>query len=157
MVDVIQRIDFDSAEAAFAHLGAGSAPFSPLVVQKLRELSRRLGVPIETMKKRSASHLMHDLLDDRRFAGLSSKDWNSVQFGNTGRVCFFSDEYHIVDLPKALEFAAACQQHGIDVQVFEWTYPGRSFADGYRFPSAFTIIGNGYKKLYRGKLLGFVV
>ena len=72
-------------------------------------------------------------------------------------VCFYSDSYHL-KLENANKLQSLCRDIGLDVRIFEWDFPKRPYDQNDRPPSTTVkIIGGGYKQLYRGKLVGFVV
>lgn len=162
----IDRRTFDSASDAFSAFDADTAPFARLATQKLKHL----GTAISTLDKwtrkggyfkpicgATADSLMCGLLLNGDVANLSDKSWKCVKPKNSNDVWFYSDSYHL-HIDRAVKLEAACQNVGLNVRIFEWTYPRREFDQDGRWPSTSArIIGGGYRQLYRGKLVGFAL
>lgn len=162
----IERRTFDSAQSAFESLNADSVPFAPLAKQKLMQLGTALstldpwtrpGGFFRPTAGNGVHALMSELLLNGNVAKLSSKSWKCVKVKGSDDVCFYSDSYHL-ELDKAKALASVCSNVGLDVRIFEWDYPElQSGFAGYTPPKTAKVIGGGYKHLYRGKLVGFVV
>lgn len=162
----IDRRNFDSAQSAFEALNADTVPFARLATQKLVHLGTALstrdrwtrpGGYFRPGRGATAHDLMSELLLNGDVAKLSAKTWKCVKIKDSEDVCFYSDSYHLL-LDKANELESICRGVGLDVRIFEWDYPRCEFDQNDRYPSTTVkIIGGGYKQLYRGKLVGFVV
>lgn len=152
----IDRRNFDSAQSAFEALNADTVPFALLARQKLLHL----GTAVSTRDfgtRPSVHSLMFYLLLNGDVAKLSSKTWKCVKIKDSEDVCFYSDSYHL-NIDNANKLEPLCRGVGLDVRIFEWDYPGCEYDQNDRYPSKTAkIIGGGYKQLYRGKLVGFVV
>ena len=165
MVNVDRR-NFNSAKDAFDALDADSVPFARLAKQKLTQLGTALstldkwsrpGGYFRAPRGCSLSRLMSEFLTNGRLARLSKKSWKCVKIKNADDVCFYSDAYHF-ELERATKLESVCLSAGLEIRIFEWDYPQREFDQDDRPPSTTArIMGGGYKQLYRGKLVGFVV
>lgn len=162
----IDRRKFDSAQRAFEAINADNVPFVLLAKQKLvqvgtalstRDKWTRPGGYFYPGRGATALDLMNKLFRNGNVARLSAKSWKCVKIKDSEDVCFYSDSYHL-ELKNANELESVCRGVGLDVRIFEWDYPGCEFDQNDRYPSTTVkIIGGGYKQLYRGKLVGFVV
>jgi len=161
----IDRRTFKTAQRAFEHLNADSVPFANLAKQKLLQIGTALstlrgdtrpGGWFRPINGSSVHNLMNELLVNGNVAKLSSKTWKCVKIKDSCDVCFYSDSYHL-ELDKAKALALACSNVGLEVSIFELKYPGLNFELGYKLPKTAKVIGGGYKHLYRGKLIGFIV
>ena len=162
----IERCSFDSAQSAFESLNADSVNFGRLAKQKLMQLGKVLstldpeappGGFFRPAYGNSVHALMTELLLNGKVARLSSKTWKCVKVKGSDDVCFYSDSYGL-DLDKAKALASVCSNVGLDLRIFEFDYPGLRFESGYTPPNTAKVISKGgYKHMYRGKLVGFVV
>lgn len=154
----IDRRRFASAEAAFKAVDADTVAFARLAKASMRRLTAAIQSFDPNACGRtwggSVSDLHSQLFDT--FARLTSKTWKVVKQRGSDRVCFFSDAYDL-DEANATMLASACGQFHLDVAIFEWDYPDLRFEHGYFFPKKAKVIGWGYQRLYRGKLVGFIL
>jgi hypothetical protein len=161
----IDRRHFNSAQSAFDALDGDTVPFARLAKQKLSHV----GIALSTRNPfcRPGGHfnpgratvyeLTSQLMLNGDVAKLSDNLWNCVKPKGSDDVCFYSDSYDF-KLDNANRLQSLCREVGLDVRIFEWDYPGCEFNQNDRYPSTTVkIIGSGYKQLYRGKLVGFVV
>jgi hypothetical protein len=155
----IERRSFDSAQSAFDSLDADSVKFSHLAKQKLKQLGTALKDGFfRPAYGNSVDALMRELLGSNSVARLSyiNKSWKCVKVKGSDKVCFYSDSYGL-DPDKANALALVCSNAGLDLRIFELDYPGVEFGSGYFPPKNAIVMGYGYKQLYRGTLIGFVV
>ena len=162
----IDRRNFDSAQSAFEALNADTVPFARLAKKKLvhlgtalstRDKFTRRGGYFKPCRGTTARSMMCNLLRGGSVAQLSWDTWNCVKIKDSDDVCFYSDSYHL-QLDNADKLDSVCRGVGLDLRIFEWDYPRGEFKGNDRYPSTTVqIIGSGYKELYRGKLVGFVV
>ena len=166
------RRSFDSAERAFEELKADTVAFARLARVKMRQLGAGLctfrnpdqwsGFPKERdvyfdRGTRSVSDLHSQLFNQNGCpARLTCKTWKMVKVKGSDEVCFYSDAYHLEE-GNAFILASACSRAGLNIRFFEWDYPGLPFDNGYFPPKTAKVIGWGYDRLYRGKLIGYVV
>lgn len=167
------RRSFDSAQHAFEELNADTVAFARLAKVKVRQLgtalctfrnpyhwpARSLNVYFDRGTTRVSSlhfQLFNQNGSARMSASLTSKSWKMVKVKGSDDVCFYSDAYHL-EVRNAFMLASACSRAKLDVRFFEWDYPGLRFDEGYFPPKSAKVIGWGYKRLFRGKLIGFVV
>jgi hypothetical protein len=167
----IETRRFDSAELAFRALNADNMAFKMLAKAEMR----RVGLALGAMRPpewdtgwgekwpffrddypRSVVSLAHQLFDCGAAAALTSKSWKMVKLADRDSVCFFSDAYRL-DMGNAHMLTSGCSRIGIDVRIFEWDYPVPGYKAGYVFPKGVKVINWGYNRLYRGKLIGFVL
>jgi len=163
----IERRSFTSAQSAFAELGADTVPFAHLAKEKLKQLGtvlsndklKQLGRdPVEWRPQygNSVGSIMSELLLNGDVAKLSNKTWKCVKLTGSTDVAFYSDSYHM-KLDNATALESICSSNGLDVRIFEYDYPGLDFSGGYTPPSNVKVLGEGYRHMYRGKLVGFVM
>ena len=154
MARVPARYDqYESAQQAFAALRAAKRLDKRLVTRKCKQiaaiydlLQTRLGSKAEDMLTATFKH--------EPLAKLFIKKMRVVQQTGTDRIVIFSDTYH-VDAGAFNSFALKCNEAGLEVFVFEWDFPGLMFHDdNCYYPWQ---LSTGYSKLYRGKLVGFIV
>jgi hypothetical protein len=168
----IEHRSFGSALDAFNNLNADTVAFARLAKRKLMQLGialstmtemrmmlnprTRPGIKFKPLYGNSVGSLMTELIKCGPI-DLSQKSWKCVKIRETDKVCFYSDAYEI-DINKASAMAVACRNIGLDLHIFEWDYPRLTF-DQNDPPISNTarVIGGGYKQLYRGKLVGFII
>ena len=160
----VEHRSFDSALDAFHNLNADSVSFASLARRKLLQL----GTALSTLnpdtrpggyfrpRRNSVGSLIEELLENG-LATPSRKAGKCVKIRDSDDVCFYSDAYAF-DINKANAMAVACRNVGLDLRLFEWEYPPQPFNDNDpRMSSTARVIGGGYRQLYRGKLVGFVI
>lgn len=162
----IDRRNFNSAQSAFEALNGDTVPFARLATRKLTQIGTALstldpfcrgGGYFKPGRGATFHSLQSQLLLNGDVAKLSDKKWKCVKIKGSDDVCFYSDSYHL-KLDKANRLESVCRCVGLDVRIFEWDYPGCEFNQNDHRPSTTVkIMGGGYKQLYRGKLVGFVV
>jgi len=164
MVEV-ERRRFESANSAFENFDADSVAFARLATKMLKQLGRALstlrgdappGGYFVSRYGNQTRMLMFELLQNGDAAKISAKTWKCVKVRGFKRVCFYSDSYHL-DLQNAARLATACRNVNIQLRIFEWDYPRLAFANGYIPDTGAKVIGDGYDRLYRGKLVGFML
>jgi len=160
----IERRRFESAQSAFANLNADSVPFARLAIKKLKYLGTALShgsfvYPRLLYRPRYGKDLhahMSEVLHNYQGVRLSNKTWKCVKLLGSTDVAFYSDSYRM-DPDSAVALASICRSNGLYVRIFEWDDPPLDFNEGYIPPATAKVIGGGYRHLYRGKLVGFVV
>ena len=162
------RRSFDSAQHAFEELNADTVAFARLAKVKMRQLGAALCTfrnpdhwPARSLNvyfDRGTSSVsdLHSQLFNQNGCPAKLHDLQMVKVKGSDDVCFYSDAYHL-EAGYAFMLASACSRAKLDVRFFEWDYPGLPFAHGYFPPKSAEVIGWGYDRLYRGKLVGFVV
>lgn len=162
-MNMVDRRSFASAREAFEAFDADSVPFSRSAAKKLVQL----GTALSTLKPNiplggfyrpsstSVSFLMQDLLKGK-LSWLTTSTWKCAKVKGSDDVRFYSDSYRL-GMDTVNELYSACHNVGLEVHVFEWDYPRMHFDPGYTPTKKAKILGGGYKHLYRGKLVGFVL
>jgi len=165
----IERQHFDSGKSAFEALNADTVPFGPLAKKKLVQLGTALSTLKPGMRpggffkdSGTAVFLMDKLLPPDLSQGgvhtlrYESPRWSAVKINGSDDVCFFVDSKDF-DIINADELASTCRRVGLDVRIFAWDYT-KSAPRGYNPPpSKAKIIHRGFKRLCKGKLVGFVL
>lgn len=162
----VDRRNFTSAEDAFDALDADTVPFARLAKKKLTQLGTALstldkwarpGGYFRPPPRATTKLLIKQFMYNGCLAQLSVKSWKCVKIKNSDDVCFYSDAYRL-EIERATKLESVCLSAGLEIRIFEWNYPEREFDQDDRPPSTTArIMGGGYKQLYRGKLVGFVL
>lgn len=142
---------YSSAEAAFACFDAAPRVEKRLVKQKCKQVAAVHGI---TLRQTNGQNVAWALFKNKAITdGILTKSIKVLQKRDSDRVFILSDVYDAC-ADRLNEFACRTAIGGVDIFPFELTYPATG-----RFspPATVTMLGEGYKYFYRGRIAGFMV